>query len=503
MSLTLNTSHPLAGNLIALICVDDGVIKDLATPARSFTAHANVQYGSGLYGNHFTTRKGGSYSPYGVSFSPSIDVDVAGAGVARTVLIVVNNVNDVSAAGYMLVAQDRSNRTFSPIVGTSGTRLRYRDTSSASAPGYVMGGGPKMITGVRSEETSHALYLDGTQVVSGGQLSSGNAAWVNYIGGDPGAGVCAAEFVWIAYFDKALSPTEISGLFSSLGASNAFALATGDTNNTPPTGAVTIITVTPSATSVVVTYSYNTTDQTGFQYRLDGGPPASLGTSPATISGLTASTEYSLEIRAVNASGSGAWSSVRTFTTDAAAPGNSTPLFNGPAIGPVPAAVGVGVSLSVSGLFSDPDGDSLTYSPIGTFPPGVTVGSTGVISGTPTTQGTHSGLKVRATDPGGLFVESNVFTITVAAPPPASTLTVPDPLKNNTGTVLSNLSGVRVAVLRAADLVSIFDDTGLTTNASGKLAPITDPSITSGQTYHVVIKTADGGVGITGPIIAS
>lgn len=87
----------------------------------------------------------------------------------------------------------------------------------------------------------------------------------------------------------------------------------------PPTGTVTISEVVPGVTSATVTYSYSASDQTGFEYRIDGDEPASLGASPATVSGLDAATSYNtpgLEIRAINADGPGAWSSPTAFTTE-------------------------------------------------------------------------------------------------------------------------------------------------------------------------------------------
>jgi hypothetical protein len=88
----------------------------------------------------------------------------------------------------------------------------------------------------------------------------------------------------------------------------------------PPLGTVTIEDVTPAATSATVTYSYDDTDATGFEYRLDGGAPVALDPSPAVITGLTPETEYDLEVRAVNEDGAGAWSSVATFETLADVP---------------------------------------------------------------------------------------------------------------------------------------------------------------------------------------
>lgn len=273
-------------------------------------------------------------------------------------------------------------------------------------------------------------------------------------------------------------------------------------STSPPAGTTTISSVTPGETSAVVTYGYSASDQAGFECRINGGAAASIGASPATISGLTALTQYHIEVRAINGSGSGSWSSGSTFTTSAAAPGNTAPSFTGPNIAGISGTQAVALSsLNVSARFSDVE-SSLTFSAVGAWPAGLTVSSAGVISGTPTTAGTYSGLQVRATDAGALTAHSNAFTITVAAPSAAG-INVTEPLRNNTGTLQASLSGLRVAVLRSADLVSVHERSGLTTNGSGILATISDPAIIAGQQYHVVIKGPDGELGITGQVTAS
>jgi len=108
---------------------------------------------------------------------------------------------------------------------------------------------------------------------------------------------------------------------------------------------------------------------------------------------------------------------------------------------------------------------------------------------------------VRATDSAASTADTNSFDIVVASA--SATVTVTDPLRNNTGTVLASETGITAAVLDAATLASVHEATGLSTNASGVLAAISDVSITSGNSYHVAIKTSTGGVGITGPITAS
>lgn len=224
------------------------------------------------------------------------------------------------------------------------------------------------------------------------------------------------------------------------------------------------------------------------------------GVQNVTVTGLTASTPYYLHFVHTDAAAND--STVATSAQFTTAATNTSPSFTGPNIADISGTESVALTpVDVSSLFFDSE-SGLTFSAVGSWPAGVTVSSAGVISGTPTTAGTYSGLQVRATDAGALTADSNAFTITVAAPLAAG-INVTDPLKNNTGTVLASQSGVRVAVLQAADLVSVYEATGLTTNASGILTTISDTAIIPGQQYHVVIKLADGSVGITGPITAS
>lgn len=104
----------------------------------------------------------------------------------------------------------------------------------------------------------------------------------------------------------------------------------------PPQGSVTISDVTPGVTTAEVAYNYDDSDQTGFEYRINEGAPAAIGASPATITGLTAATDYDapgLQVRAVNAEGAGAWSTSFPFSTQAEPPaevkGISVQLYDG------------------------------------------------------------------------------------------------------------------------------------------------------------------------------
>lgn len=70
-------------------------------------------------------------------------------------------------------------------------------------------------------------------------------------------------------------------------------------------------------------------------------------------------------------------------------------------------------SLDVAQYFSDPDGDTLTYSTTSTLPAGITL-SGSVLSGTPTNVETQT-IIIRATDPDGALVDSAGFEIDVIA----------------------------------------------------------------------------------------
>lgn len=91
------------------------------------------------------------------------------------------------------------------------------------------------------------------------------------------------------------------------------------------------------------------------------------------------------------------------------------PTFNGPIpdqVGPAGAAF----TLDVSGYWSGGLG-ALSFSlAAGALPAGLTLSSTGVLSGTPTTEAVTGGLVLRATDAAGYRADSNAFEFDVTAP---------------------------------------------------------------------------------------
>ena len=492
MPYALNTSHPLYANLVEAIGVDGTTMVSLKT-ARAFTLDGAVTFGTGTYGKHVRTA-GGSYWPERVTFTPSILFD---SYQPHTFVTVTNRFLTGTGNERAIFGQINFNTNGSndfPRIGT--------------LAGTTAGSVSQMVTIVRNGEADYEMYVNATSMgkVTGNPYLFSNAnTGIGAIGGDAGQGTAPVDFVWGLVFNKLLSPAEISSLYASLGANNAIGIINVAStpisfSGTVPTFGGTIGTAFSQALA-----SYFAGSATPYTYSvLSGTLPAgiTLNASTGVLSGTPSAAVVAsgIVIRATDSSAATANTNAFTINISAA---NSAPTFSGPNIGAQSGTVAVPLSATnVAAKYSDP-GDTLTYSAVGTWPAGVTVSSAGSISGTPTAAGTYASLKVRATDTGGATVDSDTFTFTIAAAPPPSTVTLTEPLKNNTGSVLSNQSGVRVSVLQASNLSRVFEVTGLTTDGSGLLQAITGAGIVTGTSYHVAIKLADGSVGISGPVTAS
>ena len=229
---------------------------------------------------------------------------------------------------------------------------------------------------------------------------------------------------------------------------------------------------------------------------ISGATGASYTTPATTVSGGSANNGDTFRMVATNASGS-ATSTAATLTVSAA---NSPPTFPGPSIADLALTVGTAMSaVNVASKFSDTD--ALTFSAVGTWPAGVSISSAGVISGTPTVAGNYTGLTVRATDTASQTVDSNTFTITVAAV--TATLNF-----QATGMEFGARTGLGISTfaldvgsayrytVHADGLVlgaAIYTSGTVTTDSAGKLPNLVDASIVAGTAYRVhAIRQSDG-----------
>lgn len=397
MALSLNTSHPLYGNLLALICVDsDDVVKDLKGN-QTCTKDAAVTIGTGALGKHFLTTTSGGNSK-GVSLSPGVQICTG----AKTVFVVTDGIQGITGSRGQAMSVKTIADSWAPAVNASYfPYIRSNDAAALTGAVSVQTGSHSWGGAVDRTGNLSKSFVDGTLIATGVANATGygtSTASTN-IGGDTtgGYGGLSAKFVWLAVFNKYLSDAEISELHSSLGADNAFTLVSS---------------------------------------------------------------------------------------------GNAAPTFPGPNIGNLTGAVGVALSANdVHAKFSDVD--ALTFSAVGSWPPGVTVSSAGVISGTPTTAGTYSALKVRATDTAAQTVDSDTFTFTITT---LAAITITDLKDLTTGTLRASESGITAIINNVTTGALVVKLTGLTSTAGGDIT-ISDAALVAATQYRVTIILSDGSEG--------
>jgi len=240
MAYSLNTGHALYPNLIELIGVDAGALVSLKT-ARTFTPDAGSAFGSGTWGAHFATA-GGGFTRKGAAFTDLVIDTVTNPNL--TLVAVLNAVSTTGGGGKMqLVSSTASSApSFGFVAGPKVTSLENYSTIAVTGTSNLTGA--NMLTLTRTGETSHIAYINSASEFSGAKVGfASSTTTYNSIGGVSGQGSVAANIVWLAWFDKVLTPTEVSDLYASLGASNAFGLVTASGG-----GATGTLTATESST---------------------------------------------------------------------------------------------------------------------------------------------------------------------------------------------------------------------------------------------------------------
>ena len=147
--------------------------------------------------------------------------------------------------------------------------------------------------------------------------------------------------------------------------------------------------------------------------------------------------------------------------------------------------VGTAASLQISATDSA-SGQTLTYSATG-LPTGLSISSSGLISGTPSSAGTYS-VVVKATDTTGASGTAS-FTWTISAAS-GNTVTVTNP-GSKTGTVGTAASLQISATDSASGQTLTYSATGLPTGLSISTSGLISGTPTTAGTYSVVVKATD------------
>ena len=192
----------------------------------------------------------------------------------------------------------------------------------------------------------------------------------------------------------------------------------------------------------------------------------------------------------------------RTLVADGIAEtlgGGSTPIAFTGTIPTLEGTVGAAFSEDLSSYFSGTETPFAYTVQSGTLPAGLTLNSsTGVISGTPTTPGTATGIVIRGTDATPDTDDSNSFSIDIS-PAAATSMTIA--LKQSDGTTAAaSITGIEYAILNAATLgaaTAILDTgTGESTDGSGNLVlDITGLGLVDGNVRYVLAGKSNGTVG--------
>jgi hypothetical protein len=108
--------------------------------------------------------------------------------------------------------------------------------------------------------------------------------------------------------------------------SSAYASDSETTMSDPPPDVPTGLATTPDVTAIELTWAASTGSPTGYDVRIDGGAPTDVGNVLShDFTGLTASIEYLLEVRAYNANGDSGWASISETTLADTPPPSSNP----------------------------------------------------------------------------------------------------------------------------------------------------------------------------------
>ncbi|MDY0073743.1 MAG: hypothetical protein RBR77_14015 [Thauera sp.] len=220
----LNDLHPLAPYVVELIGVKDGALTSTVED-RAFTLDAGTSFGNGALGGHFRSLKN-SYSGRAALIDPPVKMRI---GDRPSSVMLITNYFDRSGLGSPNLALGGTTGQ-AYVMGLNSTGVITTPAWGAEVHSSVDATEPMTlcVAWTGSPEKVATIILNGEQLATrDGDFTYGVDAYYNAIGARPGHGSVTADFVWVVFFQKTLSPAEVQGLISTLGPNNAFGLVKG------------------------------------------------------------------------------------------------------------------------------------------------------------------------------------------------------------------------------------------------------------------------------------
>lgn len=263
-----------------------------------------------------------------------------------------------------------------------------------------------------------------------------------------------------------------------------------DTAAPSMTGTITVSAITTSSYSLAWQAATDNIAVTAYEVSVDGGSTYTpvgnvLG---ANVTGRSPGTTDQVRVRAKDAAGNASAPLSTTVTLLQAA--DATPPVLGGVI-TVTALTSTGYTLSW-GAGSDNVGVASYERSLDGGTTWLNVGNVLTVAVTGRTPGSSDQVRVRAKDAAG-NVSTPALATTVNLPSGGGSATlVTPPMKNNTGTLLANLSGITINVYNAITGALVVQKTGLASNAAG-VVTLTDPALVSGSVYAYEVVTPSNG----------
>lgn len=248
--------------------------------------------------------------------------------------------------------------------------MYYVITQSATTPTHTQIVNGQDHTGAAADDQGDSISDGGLQSFSTSALVASTQYYTHFAQtGSPNAVPVSAD----GFVTDGSAPSLSLPTATKTGSSTATGTVTSDTAGGTISGVITTSATTPSHAQIIAGQ-----DHLGAGAVAQDSFIATSGVNNFSWTGLSPSTVYYAHYSQVGTTPSTPVSST-SITTDA----NQAPVLDTPIPDQV-CTIGVAFGpLDVSGNFSDPDADPLTFSATG-LPVGLTISSAGVISGTPT-----------------------------------------------------------------------------------------------------------------------